>query len=98
MAFEADLAANGCRVFACCGPLAAQTGGGRPPSSLNSNAVKCVWLVGPLGCAGLFMGSAALHCSHPGLEFSLRPGMWSRWRYRRLFLGAGCVAIYVQFQ
>ena len=57
-----------------------QTGGGRPPSSLNSNAVGCVWLMGPLGSAGQFIGSAALHGSLLGLEFSLRLGRWSRWR------------------
>ena len=57
-----------------------QTGGGRPSFSLGSNAVGCVRLVGPLGSAGQFMGSAALRGSHPGLEYSLRPGRWSQWR------------------
>ena len=82
------------RVVAVClragfGPLAApdlrrlarsllQTCGGWPPS-LNSNAVGCVWLVGPLGSAGQFISSAALHGPHLGLEFSLRSGRWSRW-------------------
>ena len=61
-----------------------QTGGGRPPA-LNSNAVGCVWLVGPLSSARQFVSSVALHGSHLGLELSLRPGRWSRWRWPWLF-------------
>ena len=72
------LGLNWRRVVAVClraGPRSLlQTGGGRPPS-LDSNAVGCVRLMGPLGSAGQFMGSVVLHGLHPGLEFS-----WSQWR------------------
>ena len=59
--FVAELATSGCGVFACRGgPSLLQTGGGRPPA-LNSNAVGCVWFVGPLGSAGQFVSLVALH-------------------------------------
>ena len=50
-----------------------QTGRDWPPSSLNSNAVGCVRILGPQDSAGQVMGLAAWHRSQPGLAFSLRP-------------------------
>ena len=63
MAFGDELAASGCGVFAAGegGERSLlQTGGWRPRSSLDSNAVTCVRFVRPLSSAGQVMSSGGM--------------------------------------